>query len=53
MVNLTKSQEWKLKQIRKESNFLWMNEALGDEVFEMGKAGKSDNEITWALWQKE
>lgn len=53
MVNLTKSQEWKLKQIRKESNFLWMNSTLWDEVFEMGKAGKSDNEITWALWQKE
>ena len=53
MVNLTKSQEWKLKQIRKESNFLWMNSTLWDEVFEMGKEGKSDNEITWALWQKE
>lgn len=53
MVNLTKSQEWKLKQIRKESNFLWMNESLGNEVFTLGKEGKSDNEITWALWQKE
>ena len=53
MVNLTKQQEWKLDKIRKEANFLWFNKELGDEVFLMGKEGKSDNEITWALWQKE
>lgn len=53
MTALTKQQEWKLKKIRNESNFLWMNKELGDEVFLLGKEGKSDNEITWALWQKE
>lgn len=52
-MELTAKQDWKLKQIRKESNFLWMNKDLGEEVFLMGKEGKSDNEITWALWQKE
>jgi hypothetical protein len=35
MTTLTKSQEWKLDKIRKESNFLWMNTTLGDEVFIM------------------
>ena len=53
MTTLTKSQEWKLDKIRKESNFLWMNTQLGDEVFLMWKEGKSDNEITWSLWQRE
>lgn len=50
---LTSSQEWKLDKIRKESNFLWMNETLGGEVFEMGKEGKTANEITFALWKRE
>ena len=53
MTTLTKSQEWKLKQIRKESNFLWMNETLGNEVFNLGKEWKTANEITWHLWQRE
>lgn len=53
MTTLTKSQEWKLDKIRKESNFLWMNETLGAEVFNLGKEWKTANEITWYLWQRE
>ena len=53
MTTLTKSQEWKLDKIRKESNFLWMNETLGNEVFNLGKEGKTATEITWYLWQRE
>ena len=37
MTVLTKQQEWKLDKIRKESNFLWFNKELGDEVFTLGK----------------